>query len=286
MSFPKVILVDNATYCNLRCSMCDYKNFIRKKQMMPINLYRKIIDEVACVAPSTRIWEIFIGDPCCCPDMHTRIEYAKSVGLTDIVLNTNGNALYAKRSEEFIKSGLDGMYVGVDARTQETYSKLRIGGTLKKVISNVLTYRDLLYKFGRKDQKLFVQFLYCDENKDEKNSFISFWKKEGINIKLRTRVSWAGLVDSPNLRSDIVRVPCKWGMDNMVICADGSVALCPVDAHCAVNCGDINFKTLMEVWNGILLQYRGYHVAGEFDKLPIFCKNCNDWQAGMCEYNP
>ena len=72
----------------------------------------------------------------------------------------------------------------------------------------------------------------------------------------------------------------------IVICADGSIALCPVDAHCAVNCGDVNNMCLQEIWDGKLLQYRNMHLSGDFHKLPDFCRNCKDWQAGMCEYNP
>jgi hypothetical protein len=31
--FPKVILIDTISYCNLRCSMCVHKDMTRKKEL-------------------------------------------------------------------------------------------------------------------------------------------------------------------------------------------------------------------------------------------------------------
>ena len=134
--FPKTVLIDNASYCNLRCSMCDYKNIsnYRRKQVMPEYLHNKLIDEIAQVAPNTRVWEIFFGDPFCCPGIEKRVRYAKSKGLTDVVLNSNGNAMYEKRANALIYAGLDAMYVGIDAASKEVYDKIRIGGKFDTVV--------------------------------------------------------------------------------------------------------------------------------------------------------
>ena len=92
IGFPKTILIDNCNACNMRCSMCDHINIhkYRKIQTMDIGLYRKIIDETAIENPNARVWEIFFGDPFLCKDISDRVKYAKSKGLTDIVLNSNG----------------------------------------------------------------------------------------------------------------------------------------------------------------------------------------------------
>lgn len=288
LDFPKAILIDNSSYCNLRCTMCDYTHLSdhRKKQIMPIPLYTKIIDNITEVNQDVRVWEIFVGDPCCCPDMAYRILYAKSKGLTDVVLNTNGNALSSKRSEGLIAAGLDIMYIGIDAMSTEVYSKIRVGGNLAKVVKNTLDYRDLLARKGNKKQQLFVQFVACDLNEHEKESFIEFWKKEGINVKTRVRGSWAGIIPAPNLDPHKNRTVCKWAMETMVICTDGRVAMCAVDAHCAVPSGNVNSVSVQQAWSGELATYRKLHVDGKFDALPTFCRNCLDWQTGIGEYNP
>jgi len=192
VEFPEVILIDNCNACNLQCSMCDHKNMkqYRKIQLMDMGLYKKLIDEIAVENPEARVWEIFFGDPFMCGDMAKRIQYAKDKGLEDVVLNSNGVLMNEKKALAVIKAGLDAMYVGIDAAAPETYQKIRVGGTFSRAVRNVLRYRDLLRQYGNGKQKLFVQFVISDINGHEADDFKTFWKNEGVNVKIRPKVSW------------------------------------------------------------------------------------------------
>ncbi len=282
VEFPEVILIDNCSACNLRCSMCDHVNIRnhRRTQIMDRALYERIIDEIAEENPCARIWEIFFGDPFLCKDMAERIAYAKGKGLTDVVLNTNGCLMTPARSGAVIRAGLDAMYVGIDADTEETYDRIRIGGDFQAVIENVLTYRDLLATIGRTDQQLFVQYVVSDINKDEVEPFKAFWRANGVNVKIRPKISWAGLIDAGNLHDNaaVQRKPCYWLMRAINICADGEVALCSVDLHCRIKCGNVNEHTVKEIWQGkvdnaFVFTGFGDHHAGR------------NFYGGMCYFN-
>ena len=249
-----------------------------------MELYKKLIDEIAEKQPNARVWEIFFGDPFCCPDISERISYAKQSGLTDVVLNTNGLAMFKDNARKVIEAGLDVMYVGIDAINEATYNRIRIGGNLKRVTENVLNYKMLLEKIGTKKQKLFVQLVVSDQSKDEIQEFKNFWSKEGITVKIRPKVSWGGLIEADNLKKEIVRVPCKWLMESFSVCADGRVALCAVDLHCLTVCGDCNKNTIEEIWNSELKKYREIQQSGQYNLLPTFCKDCLDWQSAKCKY--
>jgi hypothetical protein len=269
--------------------MCDHPNVkkYRKIQLMDWSLYTKIIDEISIERPDARVWQIFFGDPFMCRDIAKRIEYAKSKGLTDVVLNTNGVLMKPEKAEAVIRAGLDAMYVGIDAATAETYGKIRIGGNFEKGVANVLAYRDLLEKIGKPEQKLFVQFVESDVNQDEVEDFKKFWNEQGVNIKVRPKVSWAGLVSADNLRDndDVVRKPCYWLMQTANICADGRLALCSVDVHCRVPSGDVTTHSIKELWQqGPLKEYRKMHLEGRFDELPEMCRQCSDWQSAYADY--
>lgn len=287
--FPAVVLIDNCNACNLRCSMCDHHNMVkhRKVQLMDMSLYKKIIDEIAEENPAARVWQIFFGDPFMCRDMPERIRYAKQKGLTDVVLNTNGVLMKPEKAKAVIEAGLDAMYVGIDAANAETYEKIRVGGKYETAVANVLAYRDLLAKVGRPSQQLFVQFVVSDINEDQVEAFKAFWKGEGVNVKVRPKVSWGGLVSADNLRDNeqVGRRPCYWLMRTINICADGRAALCSVDVHCRVPCGDANTSTLKELWEGQLGQYRQMHKEGRFQELPPMCRDCRDWQSGYAEFS-
>lgn len=288
MEFPSVFLIDNFNGCNLKCSACDHGNVskYRRIQKMGMGLYKKIIDEIAEKNKNARIWEIFFGDPFLCGDMDQRIKYAKEKGLTDVVLNTNGVLMTENKSKLYIQAGLDAIYVGVDAGSEETYNKIRIGGDYHKVIQNVLSYHELLKKIGNGKQKIFTQFVQSDVNEHEVNAFKEFWTSRGVSVKIRPKISWGGLVNAPNLHPNesVKRKPCYWLMRTMNICADGEVALCSADIHCRVKCGNVVQHSIEELWGGKLREYRTMHKEGKFDELPDMCKNCCDWQSAYADF--
>jgi MoaA/NifB/PqqE/SkfB family radical SAM enzyme len=286
--FPAVILIDNTSACNLRCSMCDHVNIkrYRKIEAMKWELYTKIIDEIARESPTSRVWQVFYGDPFLLRDMPQRIRYAKDRGLTDVVLNTNGVLMTAQRSRPLIEAGLDAIYVGIDAATRETYDQIRVGGDFDAVVANVLMYRDLLRQHGRPEQKVFVQYVVSDINEHETGEFRKFWTERGVSVKIRPRVSWAGLIDAPNLQPNeqVRRRPCYWLMQTINICTDGRVAFCSADPHCRVLCGNVSTHSIKELWSGQLRAYRQMHSEGRFDELPEMCQACRDWQSAYAEF--
>ncbi len=285
--FPAVVLIDNTSACNLRCSCCDHVNIkkYRKIEAMKRELYTKIIDEIADESPHSRVWEIFYGDPFLLRDMPERVRYAKDRGLTDVVLNTNGVLMTEQRALPLIKAGLDAIYVGIDGTTKKTYDQIRVGGDFHAVVDNVLKYRDLLRKHGRPEQKIFVQYVVCDINEHETDDFRTFWTERGVNVKVRPRVSWAGLIEASNLQPNatVERRPCYWLMQTINICTDGRVAFCSADPHCRVPCGNVSTHSIKELWAGQLQEYRNMHKEGRFDELPEMCRECMDWQSAYAE---
>ncbi|MBI4595175.1 MAG: radical SAM protein, partial [Candidatus Tectomicrobia bacterium] len=139
--FPKVVLIDTISYCDLQCSMCGHRNMSRKKGRMPIELFKKIIDEIAERDKHTRVWLVFFGEALLLKktNLFPMIEYAKGKGLVDVVLNSNGNLLNEDAARGLINAGLDSIYIGIDASTQNTYNQLRVGGNYHKVVNNIIT---------------------------------------------------------------------------------------------------------------------------------------------------
>jgi len=287
IGFPDVILIDNFSGCNLKCSICDHKNIkkYRNIQRMDWGLYTKLIDEIAIEKPEARVWQIYFGEPFLCKDMPDRIRYAKQKGLKDVVLNSNGVLMTYDKSKAVIEAGLDAMYVGVDAFKEDTYNKIRVGGNLNNVIDNVINYKKLLDEIGNGKQSLYVQFVECDLNEKELDDFRAYWDSLGISTKIRPKVSWAGLVEASNLTEENQkhRKPCYWLMRTINICADGIVSLCSVDIHCRVKCGDANEQSIRELWNGKLAEYRKIHREYRWDELPEMCRECKDWQSAYSE---
>lgn len=287
--FPKVVLIDTVSFCNLRCSMCVHSIMTRKKGIMSWPLFIKIIDEIAQVDPNTRIWMVFFGEPFILknvqPSIFDMIAYAKSKGLTDVVVNSNANLMDAKAAGKLIDSGLDAIYIGIDAITPETYAKVRVGGNYEKTVANVQHLLKLKQLKGSKTPTVFVQFVEMDLNYVEKDDFINFWTGLGANVKIRPKVSWAGMIDAPNLIfGNDQRWPCHWAMQTMSITDTGKVVTCAVDLDARFIAGDVTVLTLKEVWNAKLKELRQLHIEGRFSELPENCRNCRDWQSARADY--
>lgn len=288
--FPKVVLIDTISYCNLKCSMCVHKEMKRKKGIMPWNLFTKIVDEIAEVDRNIRVWMVFFGEALILkkskPSIFDMITYAKNKGLTDVVLNSNANLLDPGAAKSLIQSGLDAIYIGIDAFKPETYAKIRVGGDYEKAVQNTMHLIELKRRVNSEKPEVFVQFVEMDDNSKEKEPFVDFWKKQGAIVKIRPKVSWAGLIDAPNLvLDDKDRWPCYWAMRTMSITDTGKVVTCAVDLDAKYVAGDVNGQSLKEVWNGNLKKIRQFHASRKFEALPDNCRNCRDWQSARADYH-
>jgi radical SAM protein with 4Fe4S-binding SPASM domain len=287
--FPKVILIDTVSYCNLKCSMCFHREMKRKKGIMSWELFTKIVDEIAEVDKDARVWMVFFGEALIIkkhrPSIFEMIAYAKSKELTDVVLNSNANLMDEDASRGLIDSGLDAIYIGIDAFTPETYSQIRVGGNYERTVENVVTLLRLKESLNVEKPEVFVQFVEMESNKCEKEAFTKFWTEQGAIVKIRPMVSWAGMVEAPNLvLENDERWPCYWAMRTMSITDTGKVVTCAVDLDAQFIAGDVNTASLKEIWKGKLKELRQLHLSKRFDELPENCKHCRDWQSARADY--
>ena len=287
--FPKVVLIDSVSYCNLLCSMCVHKKMTRPKGIMPWKLFTKIIDEIAETDKHVRVWMVFFGEALILkrrtPSIFDMIAYAKGKGLTDVVLNSNANLLDDHAARGLMNAGLDAIYIGLDAFTPETYAKVRVGGNYQRTRDHILHLLELQKTMGVSNPQVFVQFVEMDVNRDEKEDFIKFWNSKGAKVKIRPKVSWAGMIEAPNLvLGNADRWPCYWAMQTMSVTDTGKVVTCAVDLDARYVAGDITKQSLKEIWNSSLKELRRLHNEKKFYELPPNCRDCRDWQSARADY--
>lgn len=286
--FPKVLLIDTISCCNLKCVMCAHKEMTRKKGIMSWELYTKIIDEIAAQDKNVRVWLVFFGEALILdryhPTIFDRIAYAKAQGLTDVVLNSNGCLMTEAVAQQLIASGLDAIYIGIDSFSDETYSQIRVGGTYAVTVQNVLNLLRLKKEAQSQCPRVFVQFVEMDANAHEKQAFIDFWSQHDVAVKIRPKVSWAGKIDAPNLSEALERWPCYWAMQTMSITDSGDVVTCAVDVDAGFVAGNIQTQSLSEVWRGKLKEMRLMHLENRYHELPSPCRDCKDWQSARADY--
>jgi radical SAM protein with 4Fe4S-binding SPASM domain len=245
----------------------------KKGAVMPRPLYNKIIKEVAENSPEdTIVWHAFMGEPTLAEDLADRIIDAKALGIRNVWLNTNATQDLAK----VLAAGPDKIIVSLDAYSEEAYSRIRCGGDFAKVVGNV----KFALEHKSENQEIMVQFVSHEHNMGELMAFKKFWLSAGATVKARRKLGWGRSVDGA-FAIPQMRTPCGWLMRQMVILNDGTVAQCDADYEGGYCAGNINTRSIRDIWMGELKKRRDKHLSGNFDFEP--CNRCDDWQVGRSE---
>jgi len=243
--FPKEVIVEVSSCCNLKCVMCPQQQLTRERKFMSNDIFFKIVDEIKKESETKRIWPAIMGEPLLDPEIIKKMSYAGSSEL-DIHFNTNALLMNEKVAENLIISGVKSFYIGLDAVNMSTYKKVRVGGSYHDAVKNTIK---LLEMAKGSDVKVYAQFIDMDENEGERDDFIEFWKGMGAIVKIRPRLGWGLGVDTDRLvLQDSQRdFPCPWLNRTISIHADGNIVQCDADWDDKNVIGNVNNKSIKEI---------------------------------------
>tara|TARA_B100001248_G_C27399322_1_gene468620 strand:- start:592 stop:1719 length:1128 start_codon:yes stop_codon:yes gene_type:complete len=190
--FPLFLHIELNQTCNYKCPHCiignpdEVEKLYNKNENLDFNDYKKIVDEGSkynCPSLSAQ------GDnePFLIKNMEEYIYYAHKKGFIDIMTNTNGSPINITRSKKILDSGLTRMRFSLDAFTDETYKKVRVGAIdLDKVKRNIFNFLDLKEKGGYKLPIVGVSFCKLKQNEHELDEFKNYWKDKVDLVTIQT----------------------------------------------------------------------------------------------------
>jgi len=280
--FPLYILTELTFSCNYRCPQCVLgdKEETAKLQPsipeMPFELYKKIIDEGEKYGCKSLCMN-HTNEPLLVKDLPERIRYARDHGFIDILMNTNGELLSEEKSKNIIEAGLTRLMVSIDAFTEETFKKIRVGGNFQKVKQNILSFTRIRNELGLKLPLVRTSFVLQKNNEKELTSFKKFWedKVDYVHIQSFSKPyntaedSWTSRkIYSPDV------FKCDQPNNRIVIRSDGEVLPCCSWFSYEIPVGNINNSSIYEIWNASKMSnLREMHFKGEYYLNPS-CKKC------------
>jgi radical SAM protein with 4Fe4S-binding SPASM domain len=275
---PLKVTIEITNACNSDCIMCPRQSMTRPVKNMDFELYKKIIDD--CGRIGVKIIQPFnFGEPL----MHNRlgdfIKYAKEHTQSRVQISTNAALLTNEKAMELLDSGLDRINIDIDGFTKDTFEKVRKNLNFDKVVENTERFIELKNRLN-KSIFITVSIINMDETEGEIEEFKRYWKPR-INRVLDVQYNtWTGSVENRNNsinNSKRFNCPCKMLWDQMVILQDGKVALCCLDYDGKVVVGDIKNESIMDIWNGkILNSIRQKQIELKFDEIST-CRACNQY---------
>ena len=248
--------------CNLSCEMCPSGKgqLKRERGTADMELYKKFIVENRRTLVNIILH--FQGEPLMYKQLGEMISFARENGI-HTMFSTNGQLL-AQNIEAIRNAQPDRIIVSLDGLSEETYTKYRIGGTLKNVIEGL----DKLSQLPAKERPYIVlQFLVFSHNEHEIPMLKTLKKKYHIDeISLKTaqiynksqigflpknqKYSRYEINDNGNfLLKQKIKNHCKRLIFGTVVSFDGRVVPCCFDKDADHEFGNIENQSLHEIRN-------------------------------------
>jgi radical SAM protein with 4Fe4S-binding SPASM domain len=246
--FPPYLQIEPASVCNYRCVFCYQtdRSFTQKANgfmgFMSLDLFKRIIDEIEgnieFISLASR------GEPLLCPEIEQMLAYTRGKFL-NLKMNTNASMLDEKKCHAILQSGIKTLVFSADAAEEKLYSQLRVGGQLNRVLKNIEGFQKI-----RATQ-------YPNSQMITRVSGVKFNDAQDIDSMNRV---WGELVDqvafvaynpwenSYEGKINDITAPCSDLWRRMFVWWDGVVNPCDVDYKSLLSVGNVNQKSLGELW--------------------------------------
>jgi radical SAM protein with 4Fe4S-binding SPASM domain len=269
---PKSIFIESFNVCNAKCIMCPYPTMSRKKEIMSLELFEKIVKD-AKQEQIEKVWLHFYNEPMMDPKFFQRIEIIKKYNLK-VAFYSNASLMTQEISNKLIDLGVDEIFFSVDGATKETYDKIRLGLNFETTRKNIIYLHQEKQKRKSVKPITAINFVIQKNNINEKDQLFDVWKPYINKIHF-------GYIDNRKDESNSIdktptkAFPCRRLWDGLQVTSSGKVALCCTDFDGKTVLGDLNTQTINEIWNSAkFTNIRRLHLNYQGDKIDA-CKDCN-----------
>lgn len=264
---PEIVQIESTNICNAKCVFCPRDEMHRRQGIMDMALHRKIVDECAALG-ITHLRLHNYGEPFIDRQLLEKVRYAKSCGIAEVGMISNGSLLTEEVTRGMIEAGLDAINISVDASGKEVFESTRVGLKYDRVIANIERLVRLRTELGRRRPKLILSFVRQNNSEDER-AFIEHWRAIADKIHITDLHNWAGTLHK---QSD-VNYPCYRPWLTFTALWDGRVALCCADFDGRQILGDLRTSSIQEIWNSdAYRQVRREHLESGG---PSICRSCD-----------
>jgi radical SAM protein with 4Fe4S-binding SPASM domain len=258
-AFPIHLDIEVTSRCNLKCPFCatTYGSDKFVNGQMTWETARKILDEAGAEGAYSCKFNIR-GEPLLNRETPRFVRYAKEKGLVDVFFNTNATLLTENVGRELIEAGLDRMTISFEGFEKAVYEKNRVGATFEKTVDNIVNFRRLRERMGKKYPKVRLQAVLVPELKGRLDEFIAFWKDKVDQVSYNEMLPNVPKSFEP-IRSTWI---CPFPYQRLAIFWDGSVTTCYNDFFGHSVMGNVHTTSLKECWQVELEKLRRLFIEG------------------------
>src|SRR3989338_8028625 len=175
-SRPQSINVEITSICDSKCIHCPRHDMDRPMRPMPMELFKKLVDEAAT-----------LGVPDLCPNGFGEIMTMKSIeehmAYLDskehkfrIIINSNGYRMSEEKIESLIRHKVHLLNICIDGASAAVSEKVRIGLKLADIEHNIQTLMRIRRERGLEHPLVRVGMVVIPQNEHEVGTFVEKWK--------------------------------------------------------------------------------------------------------------
>lgn len=287
---PYNVCIETSTACNLNCIYCGHSKHLVPEENMSMDAFCRIIDELKAFPKKLKKIELyFFGEPLCNPKLADMLKYARESKASDTIdFTTNGLLFTKERVDEFVRKGMpDTIRIslqGLNAEAYREYCGVKID---YEVMLENLKY---LYEHkGNCKISMKIADIAISNVEHAKEKFESMFGNIADTLFVESIIPIYGDVDYSEIDSVIndnalygrekvrqskVNVVCHRPFYRLAVRINGDVTAACCDQLHDIRYGNINEKTLLEIWNGNnRKEFLKMLLKGERFKHP-YCKDC------------
>lgn len=263
LDYPLSVVLELVNRCDLECVMC-YQGFRNDTNKVTVN--ESVLDKIFDDFKKNELSALMLtaSEPLLYKNIEYVLKRAEEAKIMDTFIFTNGSLLNRKKSEMIINSCVTRLFVSIDAATEETYDKVRIPVGKNRLQSNRLELLEkkikdfikLRNELGKKLPLTRVSFVALKENQHEIEKFKEKWEGIVDSVEIQRETSINLYKDIETLEKDKSYIPknidynCNKPWGDMAIYSDGRVGPCCNLVGRMSPIGNVNEKTVFEIWNG------------------------------------
>jgi radical SAM protein with 4Fe4S-binding SPASM domain len=295
---PFTVLIEPSSLCNFKCIQCFQSikgdsYFTRNRGNMPMARFRLVIEQLkAWPGPKLKVLKLSLyGEPLVNPNFCEMLRIAQEADVAErIETTTNASLLFRDVAEKLVACQLDYARVSIYASDQAKHQAVTGSGMeIGAIHGNLRGLQEI--KKSKGSEKPFVSCKMLDAYDDENERFIRMYRDVADEVYIDKPHSWikvegadfiknyykdgAGGAITDLKMNSTRRIACPMAFTTMAVRSNGDVSPCCVDFIGGANLGNVDERSLREIWNS--------DPWYEFQKMQLENRKHENYSCARCD---